>query len=167
MEILKQTYLNEKFFFTLFGVGICYVLAFFFPWMMWISNSLLIFVLVLTAVDGLILFINKEGINAQRILPEKLSNGDENSVKVDIRNNYNFNIITKIIDEIPFQFQKRDFLIKKDIESGNNTFFEYILEPKERGEYSFGNLNIYVNSGQWIFSYLSCTNLNVTSIINS
>lgn len=114
--------------------------------MMWIANSLLIFVLVLTAVDGLILFINKEGINAQRILPEKLSNGDENSVKVDIRNNYNFNINTKIIDEIPFQFQKRDFLIKKDIESGNNTYLEYILEPKERGEYSFGNLNIYVNS---------------------
>lgn len=146
MKILKQLYLNNKFFFALFGVGICYVLAFFFPVMMWIANSLLIFVLVLTAVDGLILFMNKEGINAQRILPEKLSNGDENSVKIDIRNNYNFNITTKIIDEIPFQFQKRDFLINKNIESGNNTFFEYILEPKERGEYSFGNLNVYVNS---------------------
>lgn len=146
MKILKQLYINNEFFFTLFGVGICYVLAFFFPVMMWIANSFLIFVLLLTTVDGLILFINKDGINAQRILPEKLSNGDENSVKVDIRNNYNFNINTKIIDEIPFQFQKRDFLIKKDIESGNNTYFEYILEPKERGEYSFGNLNIYINS---------------------
>jgi len=146
VKILKQLYINNKFFFAIFGVGICYVLAFFFPVMMWIANSLLIFVLVLTAVDGLILFINKEGINAQRILPEKLSNGDENSVKVDIRNNYNFNINTKIIDEIPFQFQKRDFLIRKNIESGNNTYFEYILEPKERGEYSFGNLNVYVNS---------------------
>ena len=143
---MKSLYLNNKFFFALFGVGICYVLAFFFPVMMWIANSLLIFVLVLTAIDGLIIFINKEGINAQRILPEKLSNGDENSVKVDIINNYNFNINTKIIDEIPFQFQKRDFLIKKNIESGNNTYFEYILEPKERGEYSFGNLNVYVNS---------------------
>ncbi|TDX84805.1 DUF58 domain-containing protein [Epilithonimonas xixisoli] len=143
---MKSLYLNNKFFFALFGVGICYVLAFFFPVMMWIANSLLIFVLVLTAVDGLILFINKEGINAQRILPEKLSNGDENSVKIDIRNNYNFNINTRIIDEIPFQFQKRDFLIKKNIESGNNAYFEYILEPKERGEYSFGNLIIYVNS---------------------
>ena len=30
--------------------------------MMWIANSLLIFVLVLTAIDGLIIFINKEGI---------------------------------------------------------------------------------------------------------
>jgi len=146
MKILKQLYINNKFFFALFGVGICYVLAFFFPVMMWIANSLLIFVLVLTIVDAFILFLNKEGINAQRILPEKLSNGDENSVKVDIRNKYNFNINTKIIDEIPFQFQKRDFLIKKHIESGNNTFFEYILEPKERGEYSFGNLNVYVNS---------------------
>ncbi len=146
MKTLKQTYLNNKFFFALFGVGICYVLAFFFPAMMWIANSLLVFTLILTMVDGFILFINNNGINAQRILPEKMSNGDENSVKIDIRNNYNFNINTKIIDEIPFQFQKRDFLIKKNIESGNNSFFEYILEPKERGEYSFGSLNVFVNS---------------------
>jgi len=91
VKTLKQTYLNNKFFFALFGVGICYILAFFFPVMMWMANSLLIFVLLLTIVDALILFQNKEGIKAQRILPEKLSNGDENSVKVDIRNNYNFN----------------------------------------------------------------------------
>ena len=52
----------------------------------------------------------------------------------------------KIIDEIPFQFQKRDFLIKKTILPQGSSFFEYILIPKERGEYVFGGLNIFAKS---------------------
>jgi len=94
----------------------------------------------------LLLFINKNGVQAQRILPEKMSNGDENPVKIDVKNNYFFKIYTKIIDEIPFQFQKRDFLIQKTIDAGKNVFFQYILEPKERGEFSFGNLNVFASS---------------------
>lgn len=94
----------------------------------------------------MLLFINKNGVQAQRILPEKMSNGDENPVKIDVKNNYFFKIYTKIIDEIPFQFQKRDFLIQKTIDAGKNVFFQYILEPKERGEFSFGNLNVFASS---------------------
>lgn len=97
-------------------------------------------------VDYLFVFNKNKGIAAQRILPEKLSNGDENPVKIDIKNNYDFKINVKVIDEIPFQFQKRDFMIEKHIIPGKNTFFQYFLEPKERGEYNFGSLNVYVSS---------------------
>ena len=57
----------------------------------------------------LLLFITKEPIKAQKNFARKLSNGDENFVKIDIKNLYGFNIKTKIIDEIPFQFQKEIF----------------------------------------------------------
>jgi len=110
------------------------------------GHVILLLVFLAAMVDYLLLFREKNGISAQRVLPEKLSNGDENPVKVDIKNNYSFKINTKIIDEIPFQFQKRDFLIEKQIEPEKNTFFQYILEPKERGEYSFGALNIFASS---------------------
>lgn len=143
---MKNLYINTRFFFSLIGVGIIYVLAFFFPVLMWGAHGVLLVCFLAAMVDYLFLFNSKNGVLAQRILPEKLSNGDENFVKIDIKNNYGFRIKTKIIDEIPFQFQKRDFLITKDIESGRNTYFQYSLEPKERGEYSFGNLNIYVSS---------------------
>ncbi|WP_294212765.1 DUF58 domain-containing protein [uncultured Chryseobacterium sp.] len=143
---MKNLYINTRFFFALIGVGILYVFAFFFPFLMWVAHILLLLCFFTAMVECLLLFNAKNGISAQRILPEKLSNGDENPVKVDIRNNYNFMLNVKVIDEIPFQFQKRDFLIEKQIEPGRNTYFQYILEPKERGEYSFGNLNIYASS---------------------
>ena len=146
MKIFKHLYLNNRVFYGAFFVAVIYILAFFFPFLMNLASILLLILSLLTFVDALLLFITKEPIKAQRILPEKLSNGDENFVKIDIKNLYGFNIKTKIIDEIPFQFQKRDFLIVKNIESKKNIFFQYHLEPKERGEYPFGSLNVFVSS---------------------
>ena len=142
----KRFYINHRFFHILTGVGLCYFLAFFFPELTWFAHGLLCLLVVLFIVDSLLLFNQKNAIYSQRILPEKLSNGDENSVKIDIKNNYPFRVDLKIIDEIPFQFQKRDFLIKKTVLPQGSSFFEYILIPKERGEYVFGGLNIYAKS---------------------
>jgi transmembrane protein len=144
--MLKRFYINHRFFHILAGVGLCYFLAFFFPELTWFAHGFLCLLMVLFIVDSMLLFNQKDAIYSQRILPEKLSNGDENSVKIDIKNNYPFRVDLKIIDEIPFQFQKRDFLIKKTILPQGSSFFEYILIPKERGEYVFGGLNIYAKS---------------------
>lgn len=143
---MKNLYINNRFFFTLFGVGFFYILAFFVPVLVWVAHSLLILVVIAFIVDFMLLFNQKNAVQAQRILPEKLSNGDQNSIKIDLKNNYPFTIKTKVIDEIPFQFQKRDFNIERTINSKNNVLFEYILEPKERGEYSFGQLNVFAQS---------------------
>ncbi|CAA7194218.1 DUF58 domain-containing protein [Chryseobacterium potabilaquae] len=144
---MRNLYINNRFFFALIIVGILYVLSFFFPFLMIVAHSVLVICFLMGMVDYLLLFNKRGEILAQRILPEKLSNGDENFVKIDIKNNYSFRIHVKVIDEIPFQFQKRDFLIEKKIREGKNSFFQYSLIPKERGEYYFGSLNIYASSG--------------------
>ena len=113
---------------------------------MWVAHGLLTLVVIAFIVDYMLLFNQKNAVQAQRVLPEKLSNGDQNSIKVDLKNNYPFTIKTELIDEIPFQFQKRDFNIERTIDKNKNILFEYILEPKERGEYSFGNLNVFAES---------------------
>lgn len=144
--MLKSLYINTRFFFALIGVGMLYILAFFFPFFMILGHSALLLMFFVVFVDYLLVFRPKEAVYAQRILPEKMSNGDENFIKIDIKNNYLFKIYVKVIDEIPFQFQKRDFLITKEIRSGKNVFFQYSLEPKDRGEYNFGALNVYASS---------------------
>ncbi|MDR2204991.1 MAG: DUF58 domain-containing protein [Flavobacteriaceae bacterium] len=143
---MKNLYINNRFFYLLFAAGILYILAFFFPAMMAVAHIFLALTAIAFVLDSLLIFNQKNGISAQRILPEKLSNGDDNSIKIDIENRYFFKLKTKIIDEIPFQFQKRNFLIEKQVLPEKNSFFEYWLTPKERGEYSFGNLNVYSSS---------------------
>lgn len=102
--------------------------------------------LLLLALDMVVLYQKKEGITGHRVLPEKFSNSDPNPVSIRVRNAYNFSIGIAVIDEIPMQFQKRDF-DKQAVLAPHASFdFEYLLYPKKRGEYTFGNLHIYANS---------------------
>lgn len=144
--MLKHLYLNSRLFFILFIIGVLYILSFFFGGLMPFAHSFLALLLLIFTVDAMLLFNQKKGVEAQRILPEKLSNGDENAIRIDLKNNYFFPLSVQVIDEIPFQFQVRDFMIQKRLPAGGSRMFEYKLTPKERGEYSFGALNIYASS---------------------
>ncbi|MDT0557237.1 DUF58 domain-containing protein [Ichthyenterobacterium sp. W332] len=99
----------------------------------------------LTVFD-LILLHHKKGIVVKRILPEKLSNGDDNPIELEIQNLFNFKTHLKLIDELPFQYQKRDFEINTEVKAEEKKKITYTLRPLERGEYHFGNLNTYISS---------------------
>ncbi len=122
------------------------MLSFIFPRGFAIAQLLLLLLVTLTVLDTLILFAAKHGVKGERILPEKLSNGDENPVNLIIHNYYTFKVYVNIIDEIPEQFQVRNFSIKRALEPSSTSEIEYRLRPLERGEYHFGKLNIYVTS---------------------
>ena len=94
---MKSLYVNTRFFLLLIAVGFCYVLAFFFPVLMNVAHAFLVLVVIAFIVDYLLIFTEKQGVLAQRILPEKLSNGDKNQIKIDVKNNFAFKIIVKII----------------------------------------------------------------------
>lgn len=130
----------------LLGIVGLFVCAFIFPKL---YNAVWFIILGLSTflvLDILLLYLTKTGIEAARTTPEKLSNGDPNPINISIKNQYTFTISTEIIDEIPFQFQVRDFKIKRKIKANIQDKIEYDLHPKERGEYHFGSLNIYVSS---------------------
>ncbi len=146
MKIAKQLYINNFFFYLLIGIVALFCCAFIFPMLFNATRYLLLILFGFLALDFLILFTSKNGIEGQRITPEKLSNGDENPIVVSIRNFYTFPIFAKVIDEIPHQFQVRNFEIKRKIKNASSDDFQYYLRPTERGEYHFGNLNIYVSS---------------------
>ena len=92
------------------------------------------------------LFLPKSAIEAERNLPERLSNGDDNPIKILVVNRYQFPIEVQIVDEIPHQFQIRDFKIEAEVSSGSEKWFGYKIRPLKRGVYSFGKLNIYCQS---------------------
>lgn len=130
----------------LIGIIGLFICAFIFPNM---YNAVWLLVLALVTflgLDILLLYLSRTGLEAERITPEKLSNGDLNPITISLKNHYTFPISVKIIDEIPFQFQIRDFKIKKTIKAATQKEVGYDLRPTERGEYHFGSLNIYVSS---------------------
>jgi uncharacterized protein (DUF58 family) len=146
VKAIKSFYLSSRFFLVVVFVILFYVLSYFLLQLLQISKIFLLAFLFLIFVDAILLFINKKGMNAYRETPNRLSNGDENEIKIFIENRYPFTINCEIIDEIPFEFQKRDLFFNLSIEPGEEKLFSYNLRPVKRGEYNFGKTNIYAAS---------------------
>lgn len=109
--------------------------------------------LVITAImaaliffDYLFLFILGRAPSVRRIVSDRLSNGDENRVLLKVQNRMPFGIQVEIIDELPDQFQIRDFSISGFLEQRSRKDFTYILKPGERGVYGFGRIILYARS---------------------
>lgn len=146
MKRLRALYINNFFFYTLIGVGFFFVLAFFFPKLFNAARYLFFVLMVFLVLDILVLFLSDHPIEAERDLAEKLSNGDENPIVIKIRNFYTFPVWANVIDEIPFQFQVRNFGIRRLIKAASADEFSYSLRPTKRGEYHFGKLNVFIAS---------------------
>src|SRR5699024_9203138 len=106
----------------------------------------LVFLIVLSIVVDISLLFRGNLFFAERLLPDKFSNSDLNKVVISLENGYSIKLKIEIIDEIPEQFQKRDFLKTALLNAGEKKEEDYFLQPYERGEYVFGKLNIYVQS---------------------
>ena len=146
MKRIKPFYIQNRFFYGCLTIMVLFVISFVFPRLFHVVKLLLIGLLALTFLDTLILFTTKKGLMASRELPEKLSNGDQNPIQIYLENFYTFPINIRIIDEIPEQFQERNFKIDRKLSASSTSQIEYQLRPTERGEYHFGKLNIYVTS---------------------
>lgn len=146
MKRLKPFYIQNRFFYACIAIMVLFVISYVFPRWFNIVKLLLLVLLVFSFLDILILFFAKNGVRGSRILPEKFSNGDQNPVHLTIENFYTFPVYIKIIDEIPEQFQVRDFKIDRKLAATSVAELQYELRPTERGEYHFGKLNIYVKS---------------------
>lgn len=101
--------------------------------------------LVLFLVDFLLIFGKKAGISGSRTLPEKFSNSDQNEVGISLVNNYRFSVRLFVLDEMPEQFQKRDFGYITRLAPDETQESYYQLSPRQRGEYIFGSLHLFAH----------------------
>jgi len=145
-QFFKHLFLNNRFFYGMYGIAVLFVFGFIFPSFFGIAQLILLGYVILVLLDILLLFKDRKGINGERILPEKFSNSDPNPVTLNLKNNYNIDVDIDIVDELPEQFQKRDFSLFQKLKSGEKTSLQYDIIPHERGEYHFGALHLFVTS---------------------
>ena len=152
VKFIKEIYTQ----FRLYAISCLIILLFVFgqffdPMFLAAKISLLIFILLLIFDAVLLFFTHRQLVLLRRIVPGKLSNGDENKVTIYITNNHFFKLRVEVTDEIPAQFQIRDFAVKLVLKPKEEQIIHYVLVPKERGEYIFGYTNVFVSTpiGLW------------------
>ncbi|MFQ5448066.1 MAG: DUF58 domain-containing protein, partial [Saprospiraceae bacterium] len=143
---MRTLYLTDRFF-ALFG-GMALLFAASYAWGALFPVALAAFTLALAllAADVLLLYRGDVGVEAERRLPKMLSLGDANKVVLTITNRTPRPLRLTIIDELPIQFQKRDFDKKLFVKGGEEQGLSYQLTPATRGEYAFGVVNVYAEN---------------------
>jgi len=139
---LSSFYFTKQFYASLVIIVTLFVLAYFFPVLFQVSIICLVGIGTITLVDLILIFSIMKSITATRYCSERFSNGDENKVSIEVINHTNIPINATIIDEVPYQFQARNWEKKLSIAPKKTSPIEYTLQPTERGFYTFGLVNV-------------------------
>ena len=139
-------YFSRRFYWIFVGIILLFVVSYGIRFLFTIAQLLLLFFAVVTVLDYIVLFLRKNPVQVQRQIADRMSNGDSNPVALQVTNEYPFPIRLRIIDELPDQFQLRNFSLYADLKAGEVRQLDYQLRPTERGEYVFHNINVFIKS---------------------
>lgn len=145
-RFLKPIHLSPRFFLAMGGLILFFIVSFLVPLLFPVAQALVVVLIALILTDVFLLFNKKLQVKVERILPKLFSLGDENPIKLRVTNDYSLSLLTTIIDELPIQFQKRDFEITKRIGADSSELLVYELRPTTRGEYIFNDINLFLRS---------------------
>lgn len=140
-------YLPLRFFFIGGALSVLFALSFWLEFLYMVSIVLFVMFLVLVLADIVILFIAKKSLQLERKMSKVFYLDDPNKIEIHVINNASFKVNIRIIDEIPVQFQKRDFGISFNLNPRQEHRFTYELRPGQRGIYEFGKVHAFQNSG--------------------
>ncbi len=150
MGIIKKLYLSiflgKRFYWTMAAVIFLFVLSFLIPFLFNVALLALGLLACLLLLEWLVLYTKINPVSVERILPERLSNGDGNTMYWKIANHYPFRARLFLLDEFPESWQIRDFRMSFLLEPEQETTLPYVMYPKERGEYFFGDLHVFIKT---------------------
>ncbi|HPH84608.1 MAG TPA: DUF58 domain-containing protein [Ferruginibacter sp.] len=140
-------------FYLLTGLcGLLFVLAFFVPVIYPFVRIIGWVYFMLICIDYIFMFFLGRSPRVKRMVGDRLSNGDQNRIILRISNRMNFAVHMTIIDELPAQFQVRDFELHKSFAARQELQLGYSVKPTERGVYEFGRVLLYTTSGLGLLS---------------
>lgn len=139
----RDVYLSARPFQALGVLVVVFLAAFAWAPLLWVGWAGAGALVVLVVADVLLLWGTRGGIEAARDVPDKLSLGDPNPVRIAVTSRYPFRTRVTVLDEAPVQFQKRDAGTTVDLGPRGEAQTGYSVRPTERGAYGFGVVNVY------------------------
>ena len=142
MKFLRPVFVALRLWFILIGFVGLFVAAYAIPLLFSLVQIAFVVFVFLIFLDAWLLFSARNrtanpAIFARRDVPDRLSNGDENPITIYLENRCTFAVNVEVVDEIPFQFQRRDVLFRDHLNPRETRSIRYELRPTRRGEYNF------------------------------
>lgn len=145
MKHLRRLYIANRFFYILLLLAACFALSFYVEPLRVLSTLFLWVFVGLCMWDLVMLNLPRHQLTIQRLYPEKLSNGDQNMFVLSLTSSFPIEIVARVLEEVPLQLQVRTNEFKLKVSPRKEQQIEYVLTPKKRGIYAFGNCNVLVS----------------------
>ncbi|MEM6647803.1 MAG: DUF58 domain-containing protein [Bacteroidota bacterium] len=142
----SRFFIAPRLYLALAVLAAVFVAGYFVPALVVIGRVLAWGLVALVVVDGALLFRIRDGLAASRAVPQRLSNGDDNPIRLTVTNHHAFPARIEVVDELPIQFQVRDALFAKRLAPGEASAWQYTVRPTRRGSYDFGALLAFAAS---------------------
>lgn len=141
---MRNLFLTNRFFWLFGGLVALFALAFPVPALFPVAKALFATFLALVAADVFLLFGRRPNVLCVRELNPVFSLSDPNPVTLRLHNAGALRLRLSVVDELPVQFQRRDFEEHLTIAPEEKSIIRYELRPLTRGGYHFGNINVFV-----------------------
>jgi uncharacterized protein (DUF58 family) len=153
LKRLAPLFLNNHFFYALAGVFLLYCLAFVWFDLRFAAGGLLIVLFAFTLFDFITLKKAAQQVQCQRMVPKHFSMSDNNPVNILIHNTASLELRCRIIDELPYQLQLRNFELHAFLLPATEKRVGYEVTPLGRGEYHFGMVNLFLSTKLGLVNY--------------
>lgn len=145
-RVIADLFLPRRFYAVMSACSGLFILSYFLPVLFTPVCFIVGTVLVFCVADYYLLFFSGNGIRGERNMPQRLSLGDENPIRIQLESGYGFPVTAVLIDEVPVQFQERNWKRSIRIPRRGREVLTYELRPLNRGTYTFGRLLVYAAS---------------------
>lgn len=144
MNFFKSFYITKKGFWVLAVIALVFGFGMLLPLMVELGKLFLIVFGLVVFAETVLLYQRKDILEITRIVPKSLSNGDENTIKLLIKNRLKLGLMLKLKEDLPDQLQ--DFTWERThLQKGRTTNeLSYTITPTERGVYEWYNVYTHV-----------------------
>jgi len=136
-------YLTNRFFWLFAALAAFFALAYPFGWLFPMAQMAFTAAVALVLVDATLLYARRPELVCKRDVAPVLSLSDPNLVKIFLENRSRLHLNLTVVDELPIQFQRRDFEVHWALQPGASYQIEHYLTPLSRGVFSFGNIHLF------------------------
>ena len=135
-----------RFYLALGGCVVVTALGFFWGPLMTVGLVLATAVFAAAVVEYVTVGQQGRHLTAARDMEKRLHLGDENPIRVRVAHGGKVALRAVLVEELPVQFQERDFQLAFEVAPGQTRLLNYKLRPTQRGVYTFGRMLMVVRT---------------------
>jgi uncharacterized protein (DUF58 family) len=143
---MRSLFLTDRFFWLFGGIAALFALSYALEGLFPLAQMAFALALALVGADTALLYGRRHYLNCQRQAAPIFSLSDANEVTLSMQNQSRLRLFLTAIDELPAQFQERNFYLKTVLGPGEQTRLRFDLRPLTRGVYAFGHTHLFART---------------------